>query len=215
MQPDGLAKRPHDWPTIAGIMQKTFRGGPLGLIPRTLYPAIAGALDAVPAANLPKLRLSGPLAAIESGLRQGLAEAGFGPDWLANWLVEDIGAWGRLFQEVTGADRLRIRLESVEDDACRRFHTDNMRYRLVCTYRGPGTQWIEPRMAADLPVGAPMPEAAIRQLERGTVAIMRGGKQATTEAPGLLHRSPPIAGAGVTRLFLAIDDLGDHELRRS
>ena len=183
------------------------------VIRRTLDPAIAGALDTVPVANLPKLRLSGHLAAIESALREGLTEAGFGPEWLAGWLVEDIGAWGRLFQEVAAASGLQVRLEAVEDDACRRFHTDNMRYRLVCTYRGPGTQWVDPKSVVNLPCGAPVPEEAIRQFERGTVAIMRGGRHATAEAPGLLHRSPPIAGAGVTRLFLAIDDLADHEHR--
>ena len=31
------------------------------------------------------------------------------------------------------------------------------------------------------------------------------------DRPALLHRSPPIADSGCVRLFLAIDDLADHE----
>jgi hypothetical protein len=43
--------------------------------------------------------------------------------------------------------------------------------RLVCTYRGPGAQRIEPKMAAELPAGAPVPEAAIRHLSTAAIAI--------------------------------------------
>ena len=38
--------------------------------------------------------------------------------------------------------------------------------------------------------------------------MIRGGKDTTPEKPGVLHRSPAIAGTGIVRLFLAIDELG-------
>ncbi len=178
---------------------------------RVLDPAILTALDAVTADHLPRLRMIGGVDSVRRDLDRGLEEAGFGPKWLAQWLSEDVICLVRLFQELMKTPRLQFRLEAVDDDACRRFHTDNVRFRLVTTYRGPGTEWISPRLAAISPSGAPLATDAIRRLGRGHIAIMRGGRGATSDRPGLLHRSPPIAGAGVTRLFLAIDDATDLE----
>jgi hypothetical protein len=83
----------------------------------------------------------------------------------------------------------------VRDDACARFHVDNVRARLLCTYRGPGTEY------ADLAAAAAGPEG---RLARGAVAVFRGLRWEGAGV-GLLHRSPPIDGTGATRLLLAID----------
>lgn len=37
---------------------------------------------------------------------------------------------------------------------------------------------------------------------------MRGGQGATPDRPGVLHRSPAIAGTGSVRLVFAVDGLG-------
>ncbi|MBE7220146.1 MAG: DUF1826 domain-containing protein, partial [Caulobacteraceae bacterium] len=94
------------------------------------------------------------------------------------------------------------------DDMCRAFHVDNVTFRLVTTYRGPGTQWLAPRHLHEARDGEPLGPDAVREMPRGTVAILRGGRGATPERPGLLHRSPPIAGT--TRLFLAVDEAGSR-----
>jgi hypothetical protein len=39
----------------------------------------------------------------------------------------------RLFEDMTQAKHICLRLETVEDDSCRHFHTDNVRFRLVTT----------------------------------------------------------------------------------
>jgi hypothetical protein len=46
--------------------------------------------------------------------------------------------------------------------------------------------------------------SVVRQIERGTVALLRGD-DGTGEHWGVLHCSPSIEGSGVTRLLLAID----------
>jgi Protein of unknown function (DUF1826) len=198
-------------PTAQRLSRDALRSGPLSVMARVLEPAVLTALDAVAADRLPRLCVVGDVDSVRRILDRGLEEAEFGPGWLAEWLSEDVIFLARLFQELTKALRLQIRLEAVEDDACRRFHTDNVRFRLVTTYRGPGTEWISPHLTTISPSGAPVPTDTIRRLDRGHIAIMRGGREATAESPGLLHRSPPIAGTGVTRLFLAIDDAADHE----
>jgi len=177
-------------------------GRSLLLIPRELEPSIAARLDA---ANLPapvRIRVTGDAATLPRAVAEAAASFRLEPS-LADWLADDILALARLYRETTRAARLVVRIETVVDDACRLFHTDNVRFRLATTYRGPGTQWLDPADAAPRPDGEPGP---IREMARGAIAMMRGGKAATTEAPALPHRSPPIDGTGVTRLFVAIDE---------
>lgn len=65
-----------------------------------------------------------------------------------------------------------------------------------------------PRVAALLAPGEGPPSDAIRRLDRGAVALLRGERGATSDRPAVLHRSPPIAGTGIVRLLLTIDDVG-------
>lgn len=171
------------------------------LLPRELEPRIAEAFDRMTLARPVRLRVAGAEETLPHAIAEALADAGVAPDWLAEWLVNDAMRLARLYREATRAGELRVRLETIEDDACRLFHVDFVRFRLVTTYRGPGTQWIAPSPQAD-----PLAEEPIRRLERGWVALMRGEKAASAELPALPHRSPPIAGTGVDRLFLAIDE---------
>jgi hypothetical protein len=196
-------------PTALRLSRGRRRLRSITLVPRTLEPLVAAALDAVPIASLPNLRVTSDAETLEHAVRRGLENADF-EKWLADWLATDILHLARMFGELTRAQRFLVRLETITDDACRKFHVDNVGFRLVTTYRGPGTQWIEPSALATPPMCEAPPPDAIQQLERGWIAVMRGGKTTTLERPGLLHRSPPITGTGVGRLFLAIDDTADH-----
>jgi hypothetical protein len=192
------------------LTRQALRSGPIGILPRALDPTVAAELDALPVHCLPRLRLEGDLKTLRREARLHLAESEFGPDWLAEWLVNDLSFLGLMFEQLTGAQRLCLRLDVIEDDACRKFHVDNVRYRLVTTYRGPGTQWLPPHALATLPPGSPISSDHIRQLERGWVAVMRGSRGATAGHPGVLHRSPSIEGKGIARLFLAINEFPRH-----
>ena len=112
-------------------------------------------------------------------------------------LVNDVAAMADLFTGVLDAPYLRLRLDVISTDACRKFHIDAIRARLICTYRGSGTQYgistdgHAPRSVFAVPTGSPM--------------IMRGTLWPETPKSGLLHRSPPIEGTGETRLVLVLD----------
>ena len=117
------------------------------------------------------------------------------PDAVAALLAKDIGLLLRRHAALTGEDRLRLRLEVVETDACRRFHADYVTLRLLCSYVGPGTQWCH--AAAD---------DAICEVPTGAVAVFKG--RLVLDPPIILHRSPPIVATGEQRLVLAIDPIG-------
>jgi len=112
-------------------------------------------------------------------------------------LIGDIAAQADLFAHVMAAPYLRLRLDVIETNACRRFHIDAVVARLICTYRGTGTQYGTSRDGND-PVD-------IYTVPTGSPIVLRGTTWPETPAMGLRHRSPPIEGTGETRLVLVLD----------
>ena len=112
-------------------------------------------------------------------------------------LGADIAMLGRRFAAVTGDRTMRFRLEHVADDACRQYHVDSVGLRLLCTYAGPGTEWIDPAgRHCRMPVFH--------------VGIFKGAKFPDS-APRILHRSPPVEHLPErrrARLLLCIDQPG-------
>ncbi|MBQ0819196.1 MULTISPECIES: DUF1826 domain-containing protein [Microvirga] len=188
------------------LTRQTLQFRPIGILPRALDPVVAAGLDALPVHRLPRLRLEGDLQTLQREVQLRLAKAGIGADWLAEWLGNDLSFLGLMFSQLTGAQRLCLRLKVTENDVCRNFHVDNVRYRLVTTYRGSGTEWVPPHALIALPPSSPIPSGQVRQLERGWIAIMRGCCGATAGHPGVLHRSPAIDGQDIARLSLAINE---------
>lgn len=110
-------------------------------------------------------------------------------------LRTDITDLARLYAKLQNLRRVRVRLEVVTTDACSLFHVDRVRLRLLATYVGPPTDWLDVTAA---------PEDRSRRLPEGAVGLLKGSLW-----PGSLgcpHRSPPINGTGVHRLLLSIDE---------
>lgn len=123
-----------------------------------------------------------------------LCDAGYPQTPEGDALADEIARLAWRFAQLMGCGRLRFRLEVVETDACRKFHMDYLTARLLMPLVGPGTQWIDVRGGMD---------TALRQMEAGHVGIFKG--RLAVEASVILHRSPPVAASGETRLLLALD----------
>jgi hypothetical protein len=54
----------------------------------------------------------------------------------------------RLFCDLFEAEAVGLRLRTLDRPMCPRFHTDFVPARLICTYGGPGTEWL-PEFAVD------------------------------------------------------------------
>ncbi|MEP3299974.1 MAG: DUF1826 domain-containing protein [Pseudoruegeria sp.] len=121
-------------------------------------------------------------------------------------LIDDITVLSEIFTDLMKSPYLRLRLQAVTNNACRKFHVDAIAARLVCTYRGTGTQYgvstngRNPEQVFSTPTCAPI--------------LLRGTHWPETPSSGLLHRSPPIEGTGQTRLVLVLDQMFDHENTR-
>ncbi|MBB2169887.1 DUF1826 domain-containing protein [Gluconacetobacter aggeris] len=112
-------------------------------------------------------------------------------------LLDDALVLATLYATVARQPLLRVRLERIVTDSCRKFHVDHVGLRLLCAYLGPGVQW-----TAD-------DGATIGQAETGAVVLLKGRRFPNwTEEHGVLHRSPPLSALPVTermRLLLTVD----------
>ena len=124
----------------------------------------------------------------------GLREAGYPDTADGQVLKAELAQRAEAFARLMRSERLRMRLEVVETDACRRFHMDYLSARLLMPLFGPGTQWIDVADGEDAP---------IQELGAGDVAIFKG--RLAVEDPMVLHRSPPVSQSGATRLLLVLD----------
>lgn len=119
------------------------------------------------------------------------------------WLESDITILAEIFSDLLKLRYVRLRLDVVTTNACRKFHVDAITARLVCTYRGTGTQY------AVLPQGDE--PIKVFTVQRGAPILLRGSLWPHPPITGLVHRSPPIEGTGEKRLLLALDPVFDPD----
>lgn len=118
-------------------------------------------------------------------------------------LENDVVSLVERFAALAGIERVDIRLEKVDTDACWKFHLDNVPFRLLTTYRGQTTQWVKGEDEKDALKQQRDYQGPLQQLPRHSVAIFKG-RQAES-GKGVLHRSPPIAATGEVRLLLCLN----------
>lgn len=159
-------------------------------------PPVVALLDQAPETALPDGRLTVEAdSAMIAAAAQKLVGTGHLEPPTAQALIADITRVLTRFAAMSRAHHLAIRLEVVSGPACRRFHQDHVRARLLCSYRGPGTELAPATVDRDA-------GPAALCLGAGHVAVLRGHRH-PLGAGRVLHRSPQ----GVTgkRLLLAAD----------
>ncbi len=169
-------------------------------------PAWAGWLAALAADALPVGRLEvAPDAAVHS------LHAHFDADGIPAGIprdawVADIASLVTRFAALAQTRTVRLRLDAITGDACRRWHRDCVPLRLICTYRGPGTQWVPPARGAAALARPDDDAPEAMAFDAGEVALFKGcGWDGQAHDGGIVHRSPRIAGSGLTRLVLVLD----------
>jgi len=102
----------------------------------------------------------------------------------------DIAGLVELFAALCDAQVVGLRLESTDRQTCPKWHTDRVGLRLMTTYTGPGTEWLD--------------GDTTRRASAGDVLAAKG--ELWPCAPGAcVHRSPDPRGA--VRLLLTLDEL--------
>lgn len=193
---------------LPGVSSAAFERG---IWARTLSPALRGRFV---------LRARTPLAidiTVERNdfvsIREALLQVG-DPE-LEAFIAADLSELLPLYDATLPAPRVRIRLDRVADNMCEKLHTDYLKLRLICTYSGLGTEWVDdadadrsllgssPSSAADVNRAALRHAGALQRCSVGDVILLKGSEWSDAEL-GAIHRSPDFDGNG--RILLRVDE---------
>jgi hypothetical protein len=140
----------------------------------------------------------------------------FGENENISCLIADISRVVKLFCDLFNVNQVWLRLDAIDSPMCPRFHTDNLKCRLVTTYKGPATQWLPNDLVnrdmlghgndgkPDEESGLFLKNTDIEELDVGHVALLKGEGWIGNEGKGLVHRSPHKEGS-YNRLYMTID----------
>lgn len=137
---------------------------------------------------------------------------------LDHWplLTQELGKLAILFSSLFETSAIGLRVHTLDQAMCPRFHVDRVPVRLVCTYGGPGTEWLHDDAADRTRLGPGhgghpdersrlfQDPAAIMQIATGAVALMKGETWQDNAGRGLIHRSPWLA-PDQRRLIVTLD----------
>ncbi len=156
-----------------------------------------------------------------AGFRQTLAPgqapdlsrlpAGAGRDALA----DDLRLLAEMLGELLDASTIGIRLEVVRQAMCPRLHVDRVGIRMLCTYRGLGTEWVDDAYIdrrflgagangkPDASSGLLLPSHRIESIAPFNVALLKGSLWQGNAGRGIVHRSPAVPQP--PRVLVALD----------
>ncbi|WP_298822259.1 DUF1826 domain-containing protein [uncultured Roseibium sp.] len=164
---------------------------------RPCDPAFVDWVDGLPVECLPELRTAVPVHLAEAAAIAACEQAKIPSSSERDMLTGDIAALALMLSKTLNVRQMRIRLDVSDEMMCPKFHMDNVPARLLCTYRGPGTDYVPQEDLSE--------PSRIRSVKRGAVALFRGGAWSGEERTGLLHRSPAVDESVGARLLLVID----------
>ena len=129
-------------------------------------------LDTLALDRIQDLRFASPLGDLERELDARCEQAGYAPENVRPALVRDVANLADHFGAIMELGAVSVRLAVVTTNSCRKFHADYVKARLITTYVGSGTQWIEGEDLARV-AGGEEPRR-INALSAGDVVLFKG-----------------------------------------
>ena len=125
--------------------------------------------------------------------------------------INELVNLSELFFDLTKTKNIKIQIQVIHTDMCRLFHVDNIRQRLLCTYIGPGTEWLDSSNVFRDGLGKGCNDKIVKDYEKINrakpfeVLLLKGAKYGKSEL-STVHRSPPIEKESKTRILFKIDE---------
>lgn len=129
----------------------------------------------------------------------------------------DIAQLVDMFSHLFELENVGLRLGMLDKAMCPRFHVDHVPCRLVCTYGGIGTQWLEDAYVdrsklgsrsgglSDELSGLILDADAIGTMPSYAIGLLKGSRWEGNELNGAVHRSPSLNTTAPRRLLLTLD----------
>jgi hypothetical protein len=131
---------------------------------------------------------------------------------------QDIEHLVAIFSELFDLQTVGLRLQLLKNAMCPKFHVDHVPCRLVCTYGGLGTEWLEDRYLDRTKLGAGSNGLTddksgliradldvINTMSTGAIGLLKGSNWQGNEQNGAVHRSPKVTENLPYRLLLTLD----------
>lgn len=144
----------------------------------------------------------------------------FGESNIMKALSDDITLLVDMFCCLFDLECAGLRLTVLDRAMCPRFHIDRIPCRLVTTYQGIATEWLNHDVIDRSKLGAGNEGKSdeesglfkslqdIQRLSEGDVALLKGENWDETQGAGLVHRSPAMS-TDEHRLLLTLDFISD------
>lgn len=146
-------------------------------------------------------------------------EAFLPPTPASEALAADLAHLHQLFVDLIGCHATGLRYEVTDHAICPRFHVDRVGIRLLCTYRGPATEWIDeawadrsklggdPNRPPDAVSGLLRDPARVRRASPFDLLLLKGSAWPGNETMGGIHRSPAVEPHEAPRVMVSLDAL--------
>lgn len=136
-------------------------------------------------------------------------------------LCTDFMSIAQKFVSLCSDKMIGIRLERIKNDNCKSFHIDFLALRLICTYNGPATEWLDNSNVNRCHLGKNRNDLVcknpdlIQKFDTHWVGILKGENYEDNEGNAIVHRSPQISDIkNSNRIILRMDTLerfGSHK----
>lgn len=125
-----------------------------------------------------------------------------------NRFIDDILVLTDMFSCLFELKQVGFRLCVLNKSMCPRFHTDKVPCRLITTYTGKGTEWLDRQIndpsILDVCNDEYLYPDSIQKLGEGDIALLKGDKWPEKNSLGVIHRSPALSDNEM-RLLLTLD----------
>ena len=120
-------------------------------------------------------------------------------------LTADLEMLGELLCDLVGSPSFGLRVAHVSHAMCPGWHIDKVTMRIVCTYSGPGTEWLHDQTVAR----SALRDVTGKYISAGTgdVVFLKGSGWPGNEHFGAIHRSPELSPGAGPRTVVTLDPL--------
>ena len=123
-------------------------------------------------------------------------------------LMDDLALLSEIVCELLGCSEVGLRLARVGRAMCPGWHLDRVGIRLVCTYQGSGTEWLDNQNVKRNDLHADrMTDGAVIQAVQGEIVLLKGALWQGNDPFGAVHRSPELAPGSPLRTVVTLDPL--------
>lgn len=133
------------------------------------------------------------------------------PDDLTSQILTELTGVLTVFAELLPTNAVRVEFCKTAGRSCPLFHVDRVSFRMLCTLRGPGTEWLADGAVNRKRLGqgdnrkVTKQGALVYEVAPFQVCILKGEAHVGSAGAGAVHRSPAVPDTIDGRWYVRVD----------